>query len=280
MNAILWVQIDVNIFDNPKTRRLARLLDMPLEQTVGHLVRLWSWVMRVAPDGDLKNADPIDIADGANYSGDPEKFVKALLDCGKNSVGFLEKTEDGFIVHEWVRYSGSLERKRAQGRERFKRYWDKKKQGEAEEKTDTESNADSNADNSEEIAVSNDVSNVVSNGESNAEKPVKPEKALVVCDPWVEKQLSEIRSTVPNPKPKKLPEAIMKWRDLYGEELVDREIQKAMAWLVGTNTKYTDMGRFLNSWLNRAKQSENSSTEQAVLSSEEQFEHDAKYFGF
>ena len=119
MAGLNWLKVDASIFEHPKTRRLARALGISPEQTVGHLIRLWGWAMRIFPDGELKNIDADDLADAAHFDGEPGQFVEALLSCSSCGVGFLERREDGtLILHDWDEYSGALELKREKDRER------------------------------------------------------------------------------------------------------------------------------------------------------------------
>jgi len=121
MAGLNWLKVDASIFEHPKTRRLARALGISPEQTVGHLIRLWSWGLRISPDGVLRNADAVDLAEAANFSGDAEMFLEALLTCSSGGVGFMERTEDGFLAfHDWTEYSGALEQKREKNRDRMR----------------------------------------------------------------------------------------------------------------------------------------------------------------
>lgn len=119
MAGLNWLKVDASLFEHPKTRRLARALGISPEQTVGHLIRLWGWAMRIFPDGVLRNIDTEDLADAAHFTGDAEKFEEALLSCSCNGVGFLERGDDGtLILHDWDEYSGALELKREKDRAR------------------------------------------------------------------------------------------------------------------------------------------------------------------
>ncbi len=97
--------------DHPKTKRLKRMLKTSLPATIGHLQCLWWWVMDYAPNGDLSKFNAGDIAEGAEWEGDEDVFLDALLTCniGEGGFGFLEKTTDGkLIVHDWWQYGGKL----------------------------------------------------------------------------------------------------------------------------------------------------------------------------
>lgn len=109
--------------DHPKTKRAARLLGIARPQMIGHLMCLWWWCMDYAQDGDLSDFDNADIADAAEWEGDPDLFVHALSDCGPaDRHGFLARSEDGLTVNDWQEYGGKYIAKRNQGRERQRQY--------------------------------------------------------------------------------------------------------------------------------------------------------------
>jgi len=78
-------------------------------QAIGLLHCLWWWALDYAPDGHLDRYDPLDIAIGAEWEGDPETLLEALISCG-----FVDRREDGLYLHDWMEYAGRLiERRRA-----------------------------------------------------------------------------------------------------------------------------------------------------------------------
>jgi len=107
-----WIESHSNLGRHPKTRRLCRLLNLSLPTAIGHLHLLWYWTLEFAPDGCLAGYTAQDIADGAYWEGDCERFVEALL-----AAGFLEDRGGALVVHDWRDYAGRLladrERKRA-----------------------------------------------------------------------------------------------------------------------------------------------------------------------
>lgn len=126
-----WIPSHQELRDHPKLKRLARLLGASPAHACGHLHFLWYWVLDYAVDGDLSDFDHGDIADAAGWTGDPELFVAALVDCGPGtSKGFLERTRGGkLFIHDWEDHGGSQFRKRIQDAERKR----KKRAAEREE---------------------------------------------------------------------------------------------------------------------------------------------------
>lgn len=98
-----WIESHVALATHPKTKRLARSLGVSKPAVIGHLHLLWGWAARHALDGDLSKFDPFDIAEAAEWDGDPDDFVKALIACGpRDSAGFLD---DNLGLHDWARYT-------------------------------------------------------------------------------------------------------------------------------------------------------------------------------
>ena len=53
------------------------------------------------------------IARAAQWEGEPEDFMNALIEAG-----FIDKTDDGLIIHDWYDYAGKLVERRIAERER------------------------------------------------------------------------------------------------------------------------------------------------------------------
>lgn len=98
----MWIESHESVRNHPKTRHLSRALGVGIPQVIGHLHLLWWWCLQYARDGDLTDYDAGDIADGAEWDGDADTFVEALLTAGGRKKGWLERTEDGrLVVHDW-----------------------------------------------------------------------------------------------------------------------------------------------------------------------------------
>lgn len=119
-----WLPSHQEIRDHPKTRRLTVMLDVPRAQVIGHLHCLWWWALTYADDGDLTKFDALDIALAAEWEGDPQTFVDALLACGGGGGnGFLElQGDDGLLLHDWDEYGGKYVEKRRREADRLREY--------------------------------------------------------------------------------------------------------------------------------------------------------------
>lgn len=103
----MWIQLCQELPRHPKTKKLSRLLKISKAEAVGHLVFLWCWASDFTPEGNLSKYDKYDISEESDWQGDPEEFINALIESH-----FLDKTEDGFILHDWEEYTGKFIRER------------------------------------------------------------------------------------------------------------------------------------------------------------------------
>lgn len=108
-----WIESHQELGQHPKTKKLARLLEVKLPTAVGHLHFIWWWALNYAQDGSLDRYEAVDIADAAVYDGDPQRLLDALIDSG-----YIDKTDAGLTLHDWDEYAGKLLEKRAKDRER------------------------------------------------------------------------------------------------------------------------------------------------------------------
>lgn len=120
-----WIELHDNIWEHHKTVRVCDELAINDVQLVGHLVSLWQFAMRNAPDtGNLEPWDDCGIARAARWSGSAESFCNALRNA---------KLLDGYKIHDWDEFTlhfkssrQRIERKRELVRERVKNYRQKR----------------------------------------------------------------------------------------------------------------------------------------------------------
>lgn len=107
-----WIESHQELAAHPKTRKLARLLDVSIPTAIGHLHCLWWWALDYAQDGDISRHEPEDIAIAALWEGDPGLLLTAL-----RAARFID---DGRCLHDWDDYAGKLIDRRVRNRERMK----------------------------------------------------------------------------------------------------------------------------------------------------------------
>ncbi|MCL6443364.1 MAG: hypothetical protein K6T83_07900 [Alicyclobacillus sp.] len=111
-----WIESHTSLLSHPKTKRLCRLLGISLPAAIGYLHMLWWWAMEYTPDGLLSRYEPADIADAVSWDDAPERFLTALVESG-----FLDHTDDGYVLHDWYDYAGRLVEQRQRNAERMRR---------------------------------------------------------------------------------------------------------------------------------------------------------------
>lgn len=122
-----WIPSHQELGSHPKTRRAARLAGASIPAMVGHLHLLWHWALDHAPSGDVSRYEAVDLADAAQWDGDPGVFVQALTDCGPGDTeGYI--TSDGKLK-DWDQYGGKYLKRVQEGRKAAAKRWQKESDG-------------------------------------------------------------------------------------------------------------------------------------------------------
>lgn len=110
------VKVNPDLPDDPKLLRLATMLKVDVKKldrleeivALGLVMKLWCLTMRREDSGVLAGWAPEDIALACGWVGDvqPDTFVNALLNCGRNSTkkdgkGFLAQAGPDYEVYKW-----------------------------------------------------------------------------------------------------------------------------------------------------------------------------------
>ena len=117
-----WIESNQEIGRHPKTKKLARLLDISVVTAVGHLHYFWWWALDFAQEGILTKFDDCDIAEACMWEGDVKIFVDSLIESG-----FIDKNESVFCIHDWYEYAGRLIERRQSDADRKRGERDKRK---------------------------------------------------------------------------------------------------------------------------------------------------------
>jgi len=110
---VSYIELHEHVWNHPKTIELSGRLQVRKTYAVAHLSRLWTWCIRYAEDGCITNISPFILADAADWGGDPEHFLQALVDSK-----YVDKTPEGVFIHDWDDYAGKLLEFRKRDRER------------------------------------------------------------------------------------------------------------------------------------------------------------------
>ncbi|MBI5192775.1 MAG: hypothetical protein HZA08_04955 [Nitrospirae bacterium] len=96
-----YLNLDLDYFNHPKTRRLIGLLGRGSE---AFPLRLWCYCGKYHPgDGRLSDYSVQEIESILEFNGENGKLVEALI-----KVGFLHKDSNSYYVHDWNEHSGHI----------------------------------------------------------------------------------------------------------------------------------------------------------------------------
>ncbi len=110
-----WIESHQSLSRHRKTLKTAGRLSVDRHKLIGHLHELWWWALdNVGVDGKLTDMTPYEIALAAQWDGDHNEFVDALVEGG-----FLEFKNDGYCLHDW---NGG--RKRSPERHQTRKEWE------------------------------------------------------------------------------------------------------------------------------------------------------------
>lgn len=114
------LNLDLDFFDHPKTRRLVGLLGRGAEVLP---IKLWSYCGKFhAEDGRLAGYSPQEIESIVGWWGKAGDAVAALV-----RVEFLDELPDGsgYQVHDWLEYQGHIEAFRQRSKKAAAARWSK-----------------------------------------------------------------------------------------------------------------------------------------------------------
>ena len=92
------IRLSIGFFNSIKTKRLQAKLG---DAGIISLQKLWIYTAVHKPKGVLSGYDPDSIEMAAEWAGAEGLFVDTLL-----SLSFLEKTDNGYSIHDWEEHNG------------------------------------------------------------------------------------------------------------------------------------------------------------------------------
>jgi len=107
---VAWIELHQAVFTHRKTFELAGLLRLDETYAAAHVIRLWTWALDNAPEGDLSGLSDRAVAFGAGWRADAAAFVGALIE-----TGWLDPER---TIHDWAKYAGRLVERRQKDAER------------------------------------------------------------------------------------------------------------------------------------------------------------------
>lgn len=99
---IMYVQLDEDYYGHPKTLQLVNLLGQEADT---YPPRLWTWAMKYAKDGVLKNEAMLETA--CRWKGHSGKLAAALMESGFVDICNTEGEGRPMLeIHNWMRRTG------------------------------------------------------------------------------------------------------------------------------------------------------------------------------
>jgi hypothetical protein len=131
MAGLPWIKVWTVVGKHPKVQRLEKDLHVP--DALGIVVRLWCWTADYCPDGEIPEGS-IGAAMVAARGDATRKRGDDVLSSLVSS-GFLDRTPDGFRVHDWdemqTNHVEAVEHRREQNRARQAAYRKRKEEEQA-----------------------------------------------------------------------------------------------------------------------------------------------------
>jgi len=119
---VAWIESHQSLKNHPKTVMASKTMGISKAQVIGHLHLLWWWCADYAKDGVLEKFSEEQVADAAEWSGDPSDFIEHMA-----NAGFIDRVP--LRVHDWGSYrlhydllQATRDRKLKQVRRRVKRW--------------------------------------------------------------------------------------------------------------------------------------------------------------
>jgi len=110
------LNLDLNYFTHPKTKRLVSMLGRGSELLP---IRLWCHCgAHHSETGTMTGYSPTEIESLADWRGKPGVMLAAML-----KVGFLHETQEGFQIHDWLEHQGHIARFKAKGKAMAEARW-------------------------------------------------------------------------------------------------------------------------------------------------------------
>jgi hypothetical protein len=102
---VAWIESHQAISRHRKTLHMVMELKVDRHKLIGHLHELWWWGLdNASAEGLLGHVPHSVIAEAAGWpERQADRFVGVMV-----SAGFLEVSEDGYVLHDWYEYAGKF----------------------------------------------------------------------------------------------------------------------------------------------------------------------------
>lgn len=112
-----WIEVHQELREHKKLYACAELLKISRVEMLGTLISLWLWALDNVPDGSLAGISNRTIARVCDW---PERKADVLVNA-LSAAGWLDRSGDALVIHDWTEYVGKLMERRRKDRERKKK---------------------------------------------------------------------------------------------------------------------------------------------------------------
>lgn len=113
-----YLNLDPDYFDHPKTLLLVALLGSGSDVLP---LRLWAYCSKFSPkDGVIGKRRPIEVESLIRWWGEDGLAIRGLM-----RSGFVGKTRDGYVVHDWKHHQGHIWALQQRNKKVARNRWDK-----------------------------------------------------------------------------------------------------------------------------------------------------------
>lgn len=233
-----------------KTKKLRRKLG---PEGVCALIFLWLFAAENRPDGVLSGMDEDDICIAAQWDGDAQSMLGALLE-----VGFLELVEGAYVIHDWLvnnPWAASAPARKAKAEHAAKARWEKRNAiSNNIDARSMEMDAASTNEQCSKMPVA-DFSNAPSPNPSPSPIPKSKKQKPAETDPADQSPpvaSLKVGFDYATGKFLNMNGLYQVWCDAYPAVDVMAELKRMAAWLISNpKHKKSDIGRFVNNWLSK-----------------------------
>lgn len=115
----MYAPVHYELFDHPKTAKLAKTLKIRVAEAGGLLAALWGWSLiydrKQADSGDISDYTDRAIAKACHWEGNASDFVNALVECGWLD-GNRDDDDNPLRIHDFAEHNAQLLKRREQDR--------------------------------------------------------------------------------------------------------------------------------------------------------------------
>lgn len=96
-----WIELHEELLNHPKTAVLGEAMGWNKFESAGRLYAFWTWAMKYAPTGSLKDLNDAVLGVAVELNGEAATvFVRAMI-----SARWLDRREGGLRIHDWPDYA-------------------------------------------------------------------------------------------------------------------------------------------------------------------------------